>query len=92
MSFDPIIFGENLKKSSLTKLEQEAILDQLEALSLEQVYEIDAILKKDIKKQESIFKKAQLKADIIVKNFKKSFTSSLKEAPPHQPTSSPQHQ
>ena len=57
MSFDPIIFGENLKKSSLTKLEQEAILDQLEALSLEQVYEIDAILKKDIAVNNRILKK-----------------------------------
>ena len=70
MPFDPKTFGQNLKKSTLSKTVQEAVLKLLPKLKIQQIEEIDAILKTDIKKQESIFKKAKLKADIIIKNFK----------------------
>jgi hypothetical protein len=92
MPFDPKTFGQNLKKSTLSKTVQEAVLKLLPKLKIQQIEEIDAILKTDIKKQESIFKKAKLKADIIIKNFKNCFITSLKG--PHLPlqTSSQQHQ
>ncbi|MBT4937461.1 hypothetical protein HON22_06110 [Candidatus Peregrinibacteria bacterium] len=83
MQFNPATFGQNLKKSTLSKTAQEAVLNLLPKLKFEQINEIDKILKNDIKKQESIFKKAKLKADIVVKNFKKAFKISLKEQPPY---------
>jgi hypothetical protein len=72
MSFDAKTFGQNLKKSSLSPEVQESLLTILPTLKMEQINEIDQILKQDIKQQGNIFKKAQLKIDILIQECKKS--------------------
>lgn len=64
-------FAENLKNSSLSKADKEAILALLPKLNKKAINELNNIFKKDILNQQSLYDKAKLKLSIYFDKFKK---------------------
>ena len=69
--FNPYQFAQNLKRSTLTIKEQNALISLLSQLSNDDIDEIGALLEYDVAQQKNLFDMAELKVDIIQKSFQK---------------------
>ncbi len=68
-----------IKQSTLKKESQDALIDILPTLQDWQFEEIEQTLDINIQKQELIFAQAQLKADIIRKEFRENLAKEIKK-------------
>jgi len=69
--YDVKKFVANLKKSTFSPQAQKALIQLLPTLKKVEILRLAQILQEDVQKQENVFKKAQLKAKIILADFKR---------------------
>jgi len=67
----PKMFAENLKKSNLSLKSRQAILKLMPKLEMADIFEINSLFKKNIHNSQNLLKRAQIKKNIVINNFKK---------------------